>query len=232
MVADRAERDLAEELIAVGKRAVNSSLVIGAGGNLSARVPGRDRFIITAAGTLLDLLTPSDFLVMDLAGNVLGPLEGTNAVGFQASTSRPVGVGEPGWKKPSSEWKLHQRTYLVRADVNANVHLHPPVAVMLDAMGHRIRLITLEHRAYLGSVGHVAYHPNGSDELGDEAAEVAKEHNAMVLAHHGCSAIAEHVELAMRRAMLLEEAALVTYRLLTLGDTDTDFPEGADLTHA
>ena len=41
----------------------------------------------------------------------------------------------------------------------------------------------------------------------------------MILSHHGCSVIADSVELAHKRAFYLEEAALLTYRALTLGRT-------------
>ena len=47
---------------------------------------------------------------------------------------------------------------------------------------------------------------------------------AVVLAHHGCSALGDSTSMALRRAMNLEEAATMTYRLILAGDTDTDFP--------
>jgi L-fuculose-phosphate aldolase len=196
-----AERDLMYELIAVGVKAVSQGLVLGSGGNLSARVPGSSRFVVTASSTWLDRLDADDFSVIDMSGGVL--------------------LGAP---TPSSEWKLHQRTYAVRDDVNAIVHVHPQYAVLVDAIGAPIRLITLDHVAYVRSVGRVGYFPNGSDELADGAAKQALEHNTMVLAHHGCSAIGEDVDMAFRRATNLEEAATATYRLLVLGDTGTAFP--------
>jgi L-fuculose-phosphate aldolase len=138
-----------------------------------------------------------------------------------------------GAERPSSEWKLHQRTYCARPDVNAVVHLHPQHAVLVDALGHRIRLITLDHACYVRSVGTVPYHPNGSDELAEGAAEQARQHDCIVLSHHGCSALGPDVGMAFRRALNLEEAATATYRALLLGDTGCTFPpEGlADLRH-
>lgn len=197
----RVERALVDELISVGAKAVSQGLVLGSGGNLSARVPGSSRFVVTASSTWLDRLDADDFSVVDLSGRVL-----------------------LGARTPSSEWKLHQRTYVVRDDVNAIVHVHPQYAVLVDAIGAPIRLITLDHAVYVRSVGRVDYFPNGSDELADGAAKQALEHNTMVLAHHGCSAMGEDVDMAFRRATNLEEAATATYRLLVLGDTRTAFP--------
>jgi L-fuculose-phosphate aldolase len=192
-----------EQLAEVGRLAVERGLVLASGGNLSARLPGAGEFAVTAAGTWLDRLTPGDFSVVTLDGAVVG-----------------------GAAQPSSEWKLHQRTYLARPDVNAVVHLHPQHAVLVDALGHPVRLLTLDHAVYVRSVGTVPYFPNGSDELADAAAEQARAHDCIVLSHHGCSALGPDVGMAFRRALNLEEAAIATYRCLLLGDTTTAFPAG------
>jgi L-fuculose-phosphate aldolase len=198
--------ELIDQLVEVGRSAVERGLVLASGGNLSARLPGAAEFVVTAAGTWLDRLTPADFSVVSLDGDVVG-----------------------GAERPSTEWKLHQRTYRARTDVTAIVHLHPQHAVLVDALGHPIRLLSLDHATYVRSVGTVPYFPNGSDELADAAAEQSREHDCIVLSHHGCSALGEDVGMAYRRALNLEEAAIATYRLLLLGDTTTAFPAGAAL---
>ena len=203
--------ELLDALAEVGRMAVGSGLALASGGNLSGRLPGGSEFVVTGAGTWLDRLTRDDFSVLSLEGDVVG-----------------------GAERPSSEWKLHQRTYQVRPDVNAVVHLHPQHAVLVDALGHPIRLITLDHAYYVRSVGTVPYFPNGSDELADTAAEQAREHDCIVLSHHGCSTLGADVGMAYRRALNLEEAATATYRCLALGDHTTTFPREAfaDLHHA
>ena len=204
MKPPRNRAELVDQLVEVGRAAVASGLVLASGGNLSARFPGETEFVVTAAGTWLDRLTPADFSVMTLDGDVTA-----------------------GADRPSSEWKLHQRTYVVRADVNAVVHLHPQHAVLVDALGHPIRLITLDHAYYVRSVGTVPYFANGSDELADAAADRAREHDCVVLSHHGCSTLGGDVDMAYRRALNLEEAATATYRCLVVGDTTCAFPAEA-----
>lgn len=196
--------DLVHELIDVGRAAVGQGLALASGGNLSARPPGDDRFVVTGSGTWLDRLTPDDFATMTLDGDL---------------SDAPV--------HPSSEWRLHAATYRARPDVNAVIHLHPQYAVLLNALGHDIRLITLDHAYYVRSVGFTPYHPNGSRELADSAAEQALSHNCIVMGHHGSSTLGASVEMAFRRALNLEEAAAQTYRALTLGDTTTTFPRDA-----
>ncbi len=190
---------LVAQLIRVGASAVARGLVVASGGNLSARRADGADFVVTGSGTWFDRLTPADFAVLD-------------------STGRPL-AGPP----PSTEWKLHQRTYRARPDVAAIVHLHPQYAVLLRALGHPIRLLTLDHATYVRSVGDVPFHPNGSDELGDAAAQQALHHDCLVLANHGCSALGADIDMAYRRAINLEEAARMTYRALLLGDTTTTF---------
>lgn len=188
------------DLIHAGRTVVERGLVLASGGNLSARLDD-DTFVVTATGTWLDELTPDDFVLASVSD---GPRAGDRAA--------------------SVEWRLHQRTYAVRPDVCAVVHLHPQHVLLVDALGAPLRFLTSDHQFYVGSAGRVPFHPAGSTAIAEVAAEAAREHNAVVMAHHGCSALGETVRMALRRAMNLEEAATMTYRLLVAGDRDSDFP--------
>ncbi|GAB3118464.1 class II aldolase/adducin family protein [Glaciibacter psychrotolerans] len=196
--------DLVDQLIAAGRTVVERGLALASGGNLSARVPGSDSFIVTRSGAWLNSLVPDDFSVLGPDGQVIS-----------------------GSAHPSSEWKLHAYSYQARPDANAIVHVHPQMAVLLDALGAEIRLITLDHAYYVRSVGRTPYYPNGSDELARTAAEQAREHDCVIQGNHGCSTLGANVEMALRRALNLEEAATLTYRALALGDTTTAFPRDA-----
>src|SRR5205085_1979073 len=58
--------ELSDQLAEVGRIAVARGLVVASGGNLSARLPGDDEFLVTGAGTWLDRLEPGDFSVLTL----------------------------------------------------------------------------------------------------------------------------------------------------------------------
>jgi len=194
---------LADALAVVGRKTVAAGLVIGSGGNLSARLPGSDECVVTCSGSWLDELTPEQFSVVGIADG-------------QVRSGHPV---------PSSEVLLHLATYRVRPDVNAVVHLHPQTSVLLDAMGHRIRLLTLDQAYYVREVRSTPFIQSGTPELAEAgAAAVADGCNCVVLGHHGCSAVGATVELAHKRAVNLEEAARATLTMLQLGDTTTECP--------
>lgn len=195
--------DLIDQLVTVGRKAVAAGLVIGSGGNLSAREPGADTCVVTASGTWLDELDRESFSVVRISdGMVVG--------------------GHP---TPSSEVPLHLATYLVRPDVNAVVHLHPQTSVLLDALGHQIRLLTIDHAYYVREVRSTPFIQSGTQELADAgAAAVADGCDCVILGHHGCSALGTTVEEAHKRAANLEEAARATLTMLQLGDTTTVCP--------
>lgn len=195
--------DLINQLITVGRKAVSAGLVIGSGGNLSARLPGADECVVTCSGSWLDELTTADFSVVAIAdGTVRG--------------------GHP---KPSSEAQLHLATYRVRADVNAVIHLHPQASVLLDALGKPIRLLTIDHAYYVREVRSTPFIQSGTPELAQAGADaVADGCNCVILGHHGCSVLGETIELAHKRAANLEEAARATLTMLQLGDTTTACP--------
>lgn len=195
--------DLMDQLAVVGRKAVAAGLVIGSGGNLSARVPGGDACVVTASGTWLDELGRDSFSVVSVAdGTVLG-----------------------GHGRPSSEVALHLATYRVRPDVNAVVHLHPQASVLLSALGLPIRLLTIDHAYYVREVAVTPFVQSGTQELADVGARAAADGcNCVVLGHHGCSVLGATVELAHKRAANLEEAARATLTMLQLGDTTTACP--------
>jgi L-fuculose-phosphate aldolase len=185
---------LVEELADAGRALVRAGLVLASGGNLSAREPGGAVAAVTARGTWLDRLDPAD-------GAVVG--------------------GAP---DPSTELELHLECYRARPDASAVVHVHPQTSVLLAALGRPIRAITTDHAAYVGPVRVAPYRHPGTAELATEAAALLDGCDCVVLSHHGCSVVADSVEMALRRTLNLEEAAKLTYAALLLGDTGTVCP--------
>ena len=158
---------LARQLAGVGARAVGRGLVLGSGGNLSARAPGGEALVVTVSGAWLDELDdPRAWAVVALA-------DGRQTLGAGA---------------PTSELAMHLAAHRARPDRAALVHLHPQASVLLDALGEPVRLVTIDHAYYVREVRRTPFLQSGSTALADA---VAAEHvrdggcDCVVLAHHG-----------------------------------------------
>ncbi|MFI7596321.1 class II aldolase/adducin family protein [Actinoplanes sp. NPDC049681] len=199
--------DLRDQLAHVGYDVVQAGLVCGSGGNLSARIPDEDACWVTASGAWLERLSRSTFAAVRITDG--GP-----------AISATGGLPAPRLE-PTSELPLHLALYRARPDVNAIVHLHPQTALLLDALGEHIRIVTTDHAFYLTRVSTVPFRMPGSAEVAALTAAMAADGtNCLVLSQHGCVVMADSVELAHKRARNLEEAAQLTYRALTLGRLD------------
>ncbi len=191
---------------------VGAGLVVGSGGNLSARIPGTDECWVTARGTWLDRLAPADFVCVNIST--------AEVVADRQSSTTPV-LSAAGSARPTTELELHLAAYRTRADVAAVVHLHPQGVLLLDALDVEIRLVTTDHLFYLRRIARTRYAPPGSVELAERvAAACADGTDCVLLAQHGCSVFAGSVELAHKRALYLEEAARLTYGALALNALD------------
>jgi len=197
--------DLRDQLAHVGYDVVRAGLVCGSGGNLSARILGEDVCWVTASGAWLDRLSRTSFAPVRIA-------DGSPAVVGNLPAPRV---------EPTSELALHLALYRARPDVNAIIHLHPQTALLLDALGETIRIVTTDHAFYLRRVPTVPFRRPGSTELAAlTAAMSADGTDCLVLSQHGCVVMADSVELAHKRAGNLEEAAMLTYRALAAGRLD------------
>ena len=197
--------DLRDQLAHVGYDVVQAGLVCGSGGNLSARIPDQDACWVTASGAWLDRLSRT----------TLAPVRITDGSPAAVGTLPPPPVA------PTSELALHLALYRTRPDVNAVIHLHPQTALLLDALGEHVRIVTTDHAHYLRRVSTVPFRLPGSTELASLTAAMAADGtDCLVLSQHGCVVMADSVELAHKRARNLEEAATLTYRALTAGRLD------------
>jgi ribulose-5-phosphate 4-epimerase/fuculose-1-phosphate aldolase len=204
--------DLRDQLAHVGYDVVQAGLVCGSGGNLSARIPDEDAIWVTTSGSWL------------------GRLSRTTFAPVRISDGAPATVGTmPAPRiEPTSEIALHLALYRVRPDVNAVIHLHPQTALLLDALGEHIRIVTTDHAFYVRRVSTVPFRLPGSTEVAALTAAMAADGtDCLVLSQHGCVVMGDSVELAHKRARNLEEAAAMTYRALAAGRLENlrDCPE-------
>jgi L-fuculose-phosphate aldolase len=192
---------ICESMLGIARTVAQAGLVVAAGGNIAARV-GDEELLVTPTGWNLAELGTSDLVRVSLDGR---RLDGANA--------------------PTSELLLHLAALRARRDVTWSLHLHPPVATLLHALGIGVRTITTDHAFYLRSIATVPYlHPGSAQLAAAAAAQLAAGADVVLLRHHGCLVVAETPDLVVSRALNLEAAATATYRARLLSDDTTVCP--------
>lgn len=194
---------IAESLVALGRRMVAAGLVVASGGNLAARLPGRDGILVTPRGWALDDLDPAALATVGLDGRQISGAFG-----------------------PTTELALHLAALGARPDAAVCLHLHPPMATLLHALGRPIRRITTDHAFYLRRLGAVPFIQPGSEQLARAVAAELAGFDVVLLRNHGCVIVAESFDVGFSRAVNLEAAASATYRAYLLGAEVADCPPG------
>ncbi len=181
-------------LMEYGWRMARERLVLGSGGNLSAREGGRC-YIKEGKVSLFDV-TDSDFVPVDIAS---GQVEGN--------------------RKPSSEVDAHLACYRVRDDIGAVMHAHPTYSVAFSLSRDVLPTVTTECAIrFPHGVPVIPYISPGTTELGQVVGEQIRGHDAVLLAHHGVIAVGADLESALLNLQLVEETAKVFLLAELLGE--------------
>ena len=197
-------RELREEVSRVAKQLIESGLVTGTSGNVSARTPEGD-VLVTPSGIDYEELEPGDVVLVDLEGEIL---EGS--------------LG------PSTETPMHTGIYRVRPEVGAVVHTHSVFATTLACLGWTLppvhyMLTTLSEDGRIPIAPYATY---GTEELANNAAEALGEgHNACLLQNHGTITVGDSPQKAFSRTVVLEEMAEIYYRTRVVGEPVLLTPE-------
>ena len=197
-------QSLREEVARVAKLLIESGLVTGTSGNVSARTPDGD-VLMTPSGIDYEEMEPGDVVLVDVDGKVL---EGS--------------LG------PSTETPMHTGIYRARADVGAVVHTHSVFATTLACLGWTIppvhyMLTTLSED---GEIPLAPYTTYGTEKLAGYAAEaLGEDRNACLLQNHGTIAVGDSPGEAFSRTVVLEEMAEIYYRTRSVGEPVLLSPE-------
>jgi L-fuculose-phosphate aldolase len=193
------ELHLREEICRIGRRMDESGLAMFLGvyapGNLSARLPGSERIIVTPSGFPKGSLKPEDLVVVDLHGNRI----------------------EGKWR-PSIETPMHCAIYRRRQDVNGIVHAHAPRSLAYAVAYEEIPATTIELAGVTGGRVPVAkYVTPATEELGEVTAETLGEGDAVLMGNHGLVAVGRSLEEAFNNALSVEYTAMVNIYAKVLG---------------
>jgi len=198
------ETNLRREIIRITHIMANQGLIRSSDGNVSARLDER-RFLITPSGLYKRALEPSDLIIVDRDGQTL--------------------KGRPGLR-PTSETKMHLEAYRQRPDIGAVLHAHPPYATALTIaqIPFPVDLIP-EVLLVLGDAPTAAYATPGTEELALSIRDLIREHDAVLLSHHGSLTVGETLEEALVALERVEHTAHTFFLSQALGTVTSLPPE-------
>ena len=187
--------ELRKEVAEVGRKMLRSGLVHGTAGNVSARVPGEEKVVISPSLVPYGSIKVEDVLVLDFEGNIL-----------------------EGERNPSVESKMHLRIYKARPDVGGIIHAHPIYASALASVGKSIPAFLDELVPTVGGTIDVAeYGMPGSEELAENALKALGNKNAVLLSNHGTICCGRNLEEAFEMTEEVERVAKIYVLSLMLG---------------
>lgn len=187
--------ELRAEIIRTGQAMIEKGLTIGTGGNVSARCPDENAFLITPSGIPYHCLNMEDMVKVDL------------------ETGHTEGM-----RKPSIELHLHWKAFLARPDVGAVVHVHSPIASALAAARKPLPVI-LDVCAFSlrGQVEVAEYGMSGSPELAENTVRALGQNNAVFMANHGSLCVGTDLQSTLGRCELLEKVCLTYVYAAAIG---------------
>ncbi|HEY2673990.1 MAG TPA: L-ribulose-5-phosphate 4-epimerase [Rugosimonospora sp.] len=200
----RAVCDLHSELTA-------NALVAWTAGNVSARVPDTDLFVIKPSGLRYDQLTPEAMVVVDRDGRVV---DGNLA--------------------PSSDTAAHAYVYAHMPAVGGIVHTHSPYATAWAARGEPIPcVLTAMADEFGGSIPIGPFALIGNDDIGRGIVATLSASNspAVLMRSHGVFTIGPDATAAVKAAVMCEDVARTVLLSRLLGGAEPIDPQYVQALH-
>lgn len=187
-VATEEERRLRQALCRIGELCYQRSYIVGADGNLSARLSDGS-ILITPAGAMKGFLEPHHLAHIDIEGNVID-----------------------GGPRCSTETGIHLVAYQERPDVRAVVHAHPPHAVALTIAGVDMQMpIIPEVVVTIGGIPTAPYGTPGTPELPESIRALVRCSDTMIMKNHGSVTLGQNLMDAYKKLDMLEHTARILW---------------------
>jgi L-ribulose-5-phosphate 4-epimerase len=174
------------------------SLVTWTAGNVSARVPGEELFVIKASGVDYDGLDWQGVVVCDLDGQLVDGLHG-----------------------PSSDTAAHAHVYRNMPEVGGQVHTHSTYAAAWAARGEEIPcVLTAMADEFGGPIPVGPFAIIGDDSIGRGVVETLRGHRspAVLMQNHGVFTVGADARAAVKAAVMTEDVARTVHLSRQLGE--------------
>ncbi len=182
------ETRLRTAICRIGKLSYDRSYIVGADGNISAKMQDGS-VLITPTGAMKGFLEPHQVAHVDMEG-------------------RPLDDGP----KASSEVGIHLVSYHERPDVKAICHAHPPHAVALTIAGVDLQMpIIPEIIVTIGGIPTAPFGTPGTPELPETIRELVRCSDVMMMQNHGSVTLGANLMDAYKKLDMLEHTAKILW---------------------
>lgn len=190
-------RRLQAEVAALHAELTRNRLVVWTAGNVSARVPGTDLFVIKPSGVSYDELDADTMVVCDLDGTLV-----------------------EGARQPSSDTAAHAYVYRHLPEVGGVVHTHSTYATAWAARGEPIPcVLTMAADEFGGEIPIGPFALIGDDSIGRGIVETLRESRsrAVLMQNHGPFTVGPDARSAVKAAVMVEDVARTVHVARQLG---------------
>ena len=198
--------DMKKELIEICVKLIQKDLTHGTCGNISCKIPGEKKILITPSRIPYEKIKPYDILLVDFDGKVI-----------------------EGNRTPSVETPFHLAVYKNRPDVGAVVHTHSTYALSASSTAEKIPVFLDEIFSHIGGELEVSpYAVPGSDDLADLMIKHLKDKGAVLLSNHGSVCCGKKLVDAFRIAEIVEKTCKMYILASILGEVKSLPKEGIE----
>ena len=196
------EARLRKAICEIGKLCYQRNYIVGADGNLSARMSD-GTILITPAGAMKGFLEPQHLARIDMQGRVVD--------------------GGPG---ASSERGIHIVVYEQRPEMKAVVHAHPPHAVAMTIAGIDLQAPFIpEIIVTIGGIPTAQFGTPGTHELADSIRDIVACSDTVVMSNHGSVTIGTNLLDAYKKLDMVEHTAKILWLAHAVGHAKPLPPE-------
>ena len=182
------ETRLRTAIAEIGKLCYQKGFIVGADGNISARLQDGS-VLITPAGAMKGFLSPENIAHVDMSGKVVdnGP-------------------------RASTETGIHLVSYKERPDIRAVLHCHPPHAVALTLAGIDMQIPLIpEIIVTIGGIPTAPFATPGTDELPESIRNIVRCSDTVVMQNHGSVTLGSNLLDAFKKLDMLEHTAKILW---------------------
>ncbi len=175
-----------EELCKYARKIVEKGMVVGPGGNISAR--DGDTMLVSPSGFALEEILPEQWVAVSIADGSIHAAPGL---------------------RPSSEVLMHLYGYQVNPSIGAMIHTHPANSIAFGLIGEKLPIMFPDQAALTGETGFVPYVVPTTALLANAVKEKINEYTTLLLGNHGLVAVGRNLREAYYRTEVVEESARI-----------------------